>query len=77
MGSLYKRGDIWWVKYYQNGKSIRESTGTEKEAEAKRFLKLREGQVAQGKSVVPHFDRLRFEELATDLLADYQINGKC
>jgi integrase len=76
MGSLYKRGDMWWIKYYQNGKPIRESTGMEKDTEAKRFLKLREGQVAQGKRVVPHFDRLRFEELATDLLADYQINGK-
>jgi integrase len=76
MGSLYKRGDTWWIKYYQNGKAIRESTGTEKETEAKRFLKLREGQVAQGKRVVPYFERLRFEELAADLLADYQINGK-
>jgi hypothetical protein len=43
MGSLYRRGDIWWVKYYQNGRALRESTRTAKEAEAKRFLKLREG----------------------------------
>jgi hypothetical protein len=52
MGSLFKRGNLWWVKYYQNGRPIRESTGSQRETEAKRFLKLREGQVAQGKRVV-------------------------
>jgi hypothetical protein len=28
MGSLYQRGEIWWVKYYENGHPRRESTGT-------------------------------------------------
>jgi integrase len=76
MGSLYKRGDTWWIKYYQHGRPIRESTGTEKETEAKRFLKLREGQVAQGKQVILRAERLRFAELAADFLTDYRINGK-
>lgn len=38
MGSLYKQrsrdgtpGRTWWVKYYWNGKPIRESTGTASE----------------------------------------------
>jgi len=48
MGSLFKRGNIWWVKYYQNGRPIRESTRAMQETEAKRFLKEREGQVAVG-----------------------------
>ena len=76
MGSLYRRGDIWWAKYYQNGWPIRESTGATKETEAKRFLKLREGQVAEGRRVVPRTERLRFDELAQDFLTDYRINGK-
>jgi integrase len=53
-----------------------ESTGTEKETEAKRFLKLREGEVAQGKRVVLRWERLRFEDLAADFLTDYRVNGK-
>ena len=77
MGSLYRRGDIWWVKYYQNGRALRESTRTGKEAEAKRFLKLREGQVAEGKRAVLHAERVRFEDLAADFLTDYRVNGKC
>jgi integrase len=76
VGSLYRRGKLWWVKYYQHGRAIRESTGATRETEAKRFLKLREGEVAQGKRVIPHGDRLRFEELAADLLTDYRVNGK-
>lgn len=76
MGSLYQRGNIWWVKYYRNGRPIRESTGTAKETEARRFLKLREGQIAQGKRVMPRTERLRFEELAGDFLTDYRVNEK-
>jgi hypothetical protein len=41
MGSLYRHGQIWWAKYYRNGRPIRESTRTTRETEAKRFLKLR------------------------------------
>ncbi len=53
MGYLYQRGNIWWVKYYRNGRPIRESTGTDKETEAKRSLKLREGDVATGRLIIP------------------------
>jgi hypothetical protein len=76
VGSLYKRGDIWWIKYYQHGRAIRESTGSEKEMEARRFLKLREGQVAEGKRVNQAMERISFGGLAADLLTDYRANGK-
>ena len=48
MGMLYKRkrSTNWWVKYYINGRPVRETTRTEKESEAKRFLREREGRVA-------------------------------
>jgi hypothetical protein len=76
LGSLYWRGGVLWAKYYQNGRAIRRSTRTAKETEAKRLLKLWEGEVAQGKRVTPHTERLRFDELAEDFLTDYRINGK-
>lgn len=76
MGSLYRRGNVWWVKYYRNGRPIRESAGTDKETEAKRFLKQREGDVAAGRLVIPRVERLRFEELAEDFLNDYQVNER-
>jgi hypothetical protein len=75
MGSLYRRGDIWWIKYYQNGRALRESTRTAKETEAKRFLKEREGRVATGQPLLRRVDRISYEEVVTDLRQHYQVTG--
>ena len=74
MGSIYKRGNIYWIKYYRNGKPYRESTKSAKEVDAKRLLKRREGEISEGKLPGIYFDRVRFAELAEDFLADYRIN---
>lgn len=83
MGSLYRRkqpngtlGKVWWCKYYVNGRPIRESTGTDKEGEANRFLKAREGRVATGQPLLPRADRVCYEELARDLLQHYEATGQ-
>jgi integrase len=76
MGMIYKRGDTWWIKYYRNGRCYRESSGSEKKMVAKNFLDQREGEIAQGKIPGIHFDKVRFDELAEDFLADYRINKK-
>ena len=52
-----QESSVYWVKYYVNGKAVRESTGSEKESDAKRFLKEREGRVAAGQPVQPRVDR--------------------
>jgi len=82
MGFLYRpklRGGghsrIWWCKYYVNGRPIRESTGIEKETEAKRFLKEREGRAATGQPILPRVDRIRYDEIAADLRRYYQTTG--
>jgi integrase len=75
MGSLYQRGEIWWVKYYENGHPRRESTGTTKETEARRFLKEREGRVATGQPIVQRADRISYEEVVEDLRQHYQTTG--
>ncbi len=48
MGMIYQRGEIYWVKYYRNGKPYRESTKSIKETDARRLLKKREGEIAGG-----------------------------
>ncbi len=82
MGSIYQpklksggRSSIWWAKYYVSGRPIRESTGTEKESEARRFLKEREGRVATGAPVLPRADRAQYEEIAGDLREHYRSTG--
>jgi integrase len=82
MGYLYRpklksgeTGRIWWAKYYANGRPIRESTGTQKETEARRFLKAREGRVVTGQPFLPRVDRIRYEEVAQDLRRHYETTG--
>ena len=63
MGMIYKRKDkkgkeckTYWIKYYRNGKPYRESTRSDKETDAKRLLKKREGEIANGKLPGIYFD---------------------
>ena len=70
MGMRYQRGAVWWVKYYRNGRAMRESTGSAKESEAIRLLKIREGDIERGLPVNPKLNRIRFDE------AEYAVNGR-
>ncbi len=75
MGSIYKRGDIFWVKYYRNGKPYRESSDSSKESVAKRLLRSREGDIANHKFNGLRVERITFDELAADVITDYKVNG--
>ena len=76
MGSIYKRGSVYWIQYYRNGKPYRETTKGKKEADAKRLLKKREGEISEGKLPGIYFDRVKFDELAEGFLRDYRINNR-
>jgi len=76
MGSIYLRGKTYWIKYYRAGKPYRESSNSAKETDAKRLLKLREGQIEEGKFPGLRVEKILFDELAEDLITDYQMNGK-
>lgn len=76
MGCIYKRGNIWWIKYYRAGKPYLESSRSRKESVAKRLLKLREGHVVEGKFQGLKVERIRFDELAQDFVNDYKMNGR-
>src|SRR6266568_2629040 len=76
MGMLYRRGRIWWIKYYRNGKAFRESSKSENVSEAKRLLRKREGEIGAGEFLGPKTERVSFEELAEDFLNEYQTNNR-
>ena len=76
MGTLYRRGKMYWIKYYRNGKPYYESSRSDKLEVARKFLKMREGEISQGKLPGIYFDRVRFDELAEDYLTDYRINQR-
>jgi integrase len=72
----YVESEIWWIKYYRNGKPFRESSGSKRKGDAERKLKSREGEVAEGRFQGLRVEKILFEELAEDLLNDYRMNGK-
>jgi integrase len=76
MGMIYKRGRTFWVKYYRNGKPFYESSRSTKESDAKRLLKLREGDIAAGRFQGLKVEKIRFDELAKDFLDDYRVNSR-
>ena len=76
MGMTYQRGAVWWVKYYRNGRPMRESSGSTKESDAIQLLKIREGDIAHGFPVNPKLNRIRFDEAAEDLKTEYAVNGR-
>jgi integrase len=87
MGSIYKKkyknkegelyeGNVWWIKYYRNGKPFRESSSSIKITTAKKLLQEREGEISKGTFSGLRVEKVRFEELAQDLINDYKVNGK-
>jgi len=75
MGSVYRRGRIWWIKYYHHGQPIRESSKSTRKKDAEDLLKVRLGHIAEGRPFNPRANRLRFEDLAEGLFNDYRTRG--
>ena len=76
MGSIYKRGNTYWIKYYKKGKYYRESSGSDKKMVAQKKLAIREGEIAEGKMPGIQFEKVTFDELADEFIVDYRINKK-
>jgi integrase len=66
---------VWWVRFRQHGKTVRQSTETTSERKARTFLQEREGKVALNIPVIPKADRLTLGEAADLIRRDYASNG--
>lgn len=76
MGRVYKRGETWWIQYYGYGQLYRESTKSSLKSVATSRLRLREGEVGQGRLPALKAEGTTFDELAALYLQDYTINGR-
>src|SRR4051794_30795917 len=73
-GSIYQRGNIWWVKVYVDGQPHRESSKSEKYEDAKRLRDKLLGQKHRGEISGGHPDRVTVGELLNDFLEDAKAN---
>jgi integrase len=67
---------VWWVRFRQHGRTVRQSTETTSESKARAFLREREGRVALNLPVSPQGDRLTLDEAAAMIRDDYTANGR-
>jgi integrase len=75
MGSIYRRGNTWWVQYFVRGRRVRESSRSARESDARKLLKRRLGEAATGKPMGPDIEKTTFSDLAGMLLTDYRVNN--
>ena len=72
MGMIYKRGEVFWIKYYSGGSRFEKVPRTTKQKKAERFLKNREGRNAARLQPLPRVDRITYDELARHLRRHYE-----
>lgn len=76
MGQIRKRGDVWWIRYYRDGRRYEESARSDKWEVARDLLRTKEGDIAKGMPVSSQIGRFRFEEAAQDIENEYAINKR-
>ena len=70
-GRIYRRGRVWWIQYYRNGRRVFESSHSDLKDAAKRLLRQRLGEVAAGIAPPLGAARITYQNMRDALLADY------
>jgi integrase len=74
-GSVYKRGNIWWMSFYRDGRQVLMSCKTESEqiarAKLRKVMRMSDDEFSE-----PKFRRVTIGELVTGLLEHYDTQGK-
>jgi integrase len=72
-GTIYRRGNIWWMQYYVRGRLVQESTGFTEKADAENLLKQRVGDAAAGRHVGP--ERATIGDLCTLVVENNRLRS--
>jgi integrase len=75
-GSVYLRGNTYWIQYRAEGKVYNESAKTDKKMEAVDLLKKKVGEIAQGKKPSRDFEKTSFDDLKKVYLSNFKKKGK-
>ena len=75
-GSIYKRGGVYWIKYYVNGVPYAESTGCSLKEDAKAYLRETNLKIRKPDWLPPEKARITVGSLVDDRLKLYTLQGK-
>ena len=74
-GTVYQRGQTWWVQYSLRGHVYRESAHSADRGAALKLLKRRLGEASRGRMVGPVAEKVTLAEMAQALLTDYRLKA--
>jgi integrase len=74
-GRIFKRGSVYWLAYYCDGKEVRESSKTDNLKAARDILHERVASTRKGE-LAPREAALTFNDLEADILHDYELNNR-
>jgi len=74
--TVTREGKTYWIKYYRDGKSYRESSESTSHEHARKVLALREGQVATNTFPGLEVKKTTFDDIAQYVIDDYEVNGR-
>ena len=75
-GSIYRRGNVWWISYYWRGERYRESSGSRRKQDARELHRRRLGEMGQGRLLGREAEQVTAEDLFCMIETDYQVNGR-
>ena len=74
-GTVYQRGETWWIQYSLRGKVFRESSHSKDRNVALKLLKRRLGEASRGRMIGPVAEKVTLADMRQALLADYRLRG--
>jgi integrase len=74
-GTVYQRGQTWWVQYSLRGQVYRESSHSPDRKVALKLLKQRLGETSRGRVVGPIAEKVTLADMKEALLTDYRLRG--
>ena len=74
--NIFLRGSIWWIRYSDKGRQIRESSKSSVWEDADRLLKKRQGEIVTGKFAGLTPERVTISELLAEVEQDYRDNAR-
>ena len=75
MGSVYRRGDVWWISYSYQGEKRRESSGSTKRPVAVALLKRRHEELGKGRPA-REAEKVLLSDLKALIDGDYRVNRR-
>jgi integrase len=75
-GTVYKRGQTWWIQYWTHGHRIRESSRSTVKADATDLLNKRLGEDPRQRAIRSGANSVTFGDLAEQLRLDYKLRAR-